>query len=449
MMKKIKDWSIKGKFIGTMIFVLSSLILIVILAAYSMYRMRLAAMDHAAQFYKSGSLTQAEYQGMQASLNLVNKNVMIGVFIVCPIIILLAIVNFSFLSRYMTKNILEITKAVNVMKDGRFDYQINRKIAGRDEFGQAMDNYASMQENTEEVISQTSKVLDEMSRGIFTAEIRNPEKFIGEYTRIAASFDEIHKNLRNMFQEMNKVANQVTMRSAKIADGSMALSQGSTEQAATVEELTSTITQLSQQIQKNASDAGDVENFSGQVADEIMEQNKQMSNMLEAMKEIEEKSNQIENIIKAIDDIAFQTNILALNAAVEAARAGNAGKGFAVVADEVRNLAGKSADAASETSSLIEGAITAIHNGSALVTDSAKSLNSVMESAKKSKKLVADIAGEMKNEAAAIGEVTTGLEQISQVVQQNSATAEESSASCQELNNQASSLKQIVDEITV
>jgi methyl-accepting chemotaxis protein len=411
--------------------------------------MQKAAIDHISEFVSSGHLNQAEFNSVTASLNKVHKNVMIGVAIVLPIIILLLVIDFLILTRYMSRNILEITKAVNVMKKGSFDYQINRKHTGNDEFGQAIDDYAAMQVTTEEVIGETSKVLDEMSRGIFTAEIKNPDHFVGEYKRIAVSFEEIHKNLRNIFQQMDKVANQVTMRSAKIANGSMALSQGSTEQAATVEELTSTITQLSLQIAKNAEDAGDVENFSGQVADEIMEQNKQMTNMLEAMKEIEEKSNQIENIIKAIDDIAFQTNILALNAAVEAARAGNAGKGFAVVADEVRNLAGKSAEAASETSSLIEGAIAAIHNGSSLVIDSAKSLTAVMESAKKSKKLVADIAGEMKSEATAIGEVTSGLEQISQVVQQNSATAEESSTSCQELNNQASSLKQMVDGITV
>lgn len=448
-MKKLKDWSIKGKFIGTLIYMLSSLVLIIILAYYSMYRMQKAAIDHISEFVSSGHLNQAEFNSVAASLNKVHKNVMIGVAIVLPIIMFLLVVNFLILTRYMSRNILEITRAVNVMKKGSFDYQINRKHTGNDEFGQVIDDYADMQATTEEVIGETSKVLDEMSRGIFTAEIKNPDHFVGDYKRIAVSFEEIHKNLRNIFQQMDKVANQVTMRSAKIANGSMALSQGSTEQAATVEELTSTITQLSLQITKNAEDAGDVENFSGQVADEIMEQNKQMTNMLDAMKEIEEKSNQIENIIKAIDDIAFQTNILALNAAVEAARAGNAGKGFAVVADEVRNLAGKSAEAASETSSLIEGAIAAIHNGSSLVTDSAKSLTAVMESAKKSKKLVADIAGEMKSEATAIGEVTSGLEQISQVVQQNSATAEESSTSCQELNNQASSLKQMVDGITV
>jgi methyl-accepting chemotaxis protein len=173
-----------------------------------------------------------------------------------------------------------------------------------------------------------------------------------------------------------------------------------------------------------------------------------MARVQDAMKEIEDKSNQIENIIKAIDDIAFQTNILALNAAVEAARAGAAGKGFAVVADEVRNLAGKSADAATETSTLIQSAIEAIHKGSKMVGSAAHELDEVKDNAIKSKELVASIANEMQKEAESISEITTGLEQISQVVQQNSATAEESSASSNELNDHATLLKDMVAKIT-
>ena len=201
-------------------------------------------------------------------------------------------------------------------------------------------------------------------------------------------------------------------------------------------------------MKENAASAKEVEQFSANVATKIADENEKMSQVSDAMKEIENKSNQIENIIKAIDDIAFQTNILALNAAVEAARAGAAGKGFAVVADEVRNLAGKSADAAKETSDLIESAIQAIQHGSKMVIDSAKSLNEVKENSDQSKLKVAEIADAMQREAKSIAELTTGLEQISQVVQQNSATAEESSASSQELSNHAATLKGMVDKIT-
>jgi methyl-accepting chemotaxis protein len=292
-----------------------------------------------------------------------------------------------------------------------------------------------------------SHILGQMAKGNFAEKLQHPEVYVGDTSPIKAGFEQISKNLAGIFANMNQVAAQVKTGSEQIANGSMALSQGATEQASTLEELSATISTLNDKVRENAKAAINVENFSADVADKITKENEQMLRVQDAMKEIEAKSNQIENIIKAIDDIAFQTNILALNAAVEAARAGAAGKGFAVVADEVRNLAGKSADAAAETSTLIEAAINAINNGSKMVVSAVASLNEVKDNSVKSKELVAAIAEEMQREAQSISEITTGLEQISQVVQQNSATAEESSASSSELNDHASVLKNMVDRI--
>ena len=216
-----------------------------------------------------------------------------------------------------------------------------------------------------------------------------------------------------------------------------------------MEELSASIYALSTRISAQAQKAGNVESYFGEVSEKISDENQQMGEMLLAMEEIEDKSNQVERIIKAIDDIAFQTNILALNAAIEAARAGVYGKGFAVVADEVRNLAGKSADAAAETSVLIESTINAVKKGVNIVDHAAKTLGDVMDGSEKSKEMVSEIAGSMVTDAKSISEVSKGLEEVSKVVQQNSATSEESSASSQDLNENAASLKEMISRIQV
>ncbi|MCR4629040.1 MAG: hypothetical protein K5760_05535 [Clostridium sp.] len=355
---------------------------------------------------------------------------------------------FILLEKSITENILEANDAMKQMSEGRYDMEIDDSKASKDELGQMKRSVKRMVEFNRGIIAETSRMLTEMSEGNFAAQLENPDIFVGDSAPIRQGFEQISDNLREVFASMNEVAAQVESGSEQIANGSVALSQGATEQASTLEELTATVTNLNDKVKESAVAARNVEEFSASVAENINEENEQMDRVQDAMHEIEIKSNQIENIIKAIDDIAFQTNILALNAAVEAARAGEAGKGFAVVADEVRNLAGKSADAASETSTLIATAIEAIRNGSAMVTAAAESLTQVKDNSIKSKELVAKISEDMQKEATTIAEITTGLEQISQVVQQNSATAEESSASSQELNDHAGVLKNMVAKIS-
>ena len=375
------------------------------------------------------------------------ESLLLGVVFV--IVILLYVFAFLKLQRDITGRIGTVSKAIKRMRSGHLNIAFNKKYIGSDELGEMVDDFSALSGELKKIITDICAVLSEMSKGNFAVQSMDENMYVADYASILQSYREINQNLKNVFGSINQVAADVESGSEQIANGSVALSQGATEQASTLEELSASIYALSTRISAQAQKAGNVESYFGEVSEKISDENQQMGEMLLAMEEIEDKSNQVERIIKAIDDIAFQTNILALNAAIEAARAGVYGKGFAVVADEVRNLAGKSADAAAETSVLIESTINAVKKGVNIVDHAAKTLGDVMDGSEKSKEMVSEIAGSMVTDAKSISEVSKGLEEVSKVVQQNSATSEESSASSQDLNENAASLKEMISRIQV
>ena len=377
----------------------------------------------------------------------VKESLLLGVVFV--IVILLCVFAFLKLQRDITGRIGTVSKAIKRMRSGHLNIAFNKKYIGSDELGEMVDDFSALSGELKKIITDICAVLSEMSKGNFAVQSMDENMYVADYASILQSYREINQNLKNVFGSINQVAADVESGSEQIANGSVALSQGATEQASTLEELSASIYALSTRISTQAQKAGNVESYFGEVSEKISDENQQMGEMLLAMEEIEDKSNQVERIIKAIDDIAFQTNILALNAAIEAARAGVYGKGFAVVADEVRNLAGKSADAAAETSVLIESTINAVKKGVNIVDHAAKTLGDVMDGSEKSKEMVSEIAGSMVTDAKSISEVSKGLEEVSKVVQQNSATSEESSASSQDLNENAASLKEMISRIRV
>lgn len=375
------------------------------------------------------------------------ESLLLGVVFV--IVILLYVFAFLKLQRDITGRIGTVSKAIKRMRSGHLNIAFNKKYIGSDELGEMVDDFSALSGELKKIITDICAVLSEMSKGNFAVQSMDENMYVADYASILQSYREINQNLKNVFGSINQVAADVESGSEQIANGSVALSQGATEQASTLEELSASIYALSTRISAQAQKAGNIESYFGEVSEKISDENQQMGEMLLAMEEIEDKSNQVERIIKAIDDIAFQTNILALNAAIEAARAGVYGKGFAVVADEVRNLAGKSADAAAETSVLIESTINAVKKGVNIVDHAAKTLGDVMDGSEKSKEMVSEIAGSMVTDAKSISEVSKGLEEVSKVVQQNSATSEESSASSQDLNENAASLKEMIARIQV
>jgi methyl-accepting chemotaxis protein len=234
--------------------------------------------------------------------------------------------------------------------------------------------------------------------------------------------------------------------SRNISSGSHSLAQGTAQQAATIEELSGTVQEIENKTRENAGMAEEASALSVEIRGKAEKGNRQMNELMNSVKDITASSGEIKKVIKVIDDIAFQTNILALNAAVEAARAGAAGKGFAVVAEEVRNLASKSAEAAKNTAGLIEDSIIKADTGMTLATETASSLQEIVEGINRNTEVMLNIAKSSNEQRDSISNVTTGIEQVANVIQQNSATAQESAAASEEMSGQVSRLDELISK---
>ncbi len=362
----------------------------------------------------------------------------------------IAVIITIFLIIILVRNIIgkpvaELNGVAAKIADGELNQTIRH--CSNDELGELADNFGltvTRLRDYVDYINEVSEKLQDIAMGNLSFSLSR--EYAGEFAKIKESLENISLSLNGTLGQINKAAGEVAEGSGYVSDGAQTLSQGSSQQTEAVELLASHISEVSDGIQKTASGAKKANEIAQQAGSKLLESNDKMQNMNTAIRKISSKSSEIHNIIKTIEDIAFQTNILALNAAIEAARAGSAGKGFAVVADEVRNLAGKSSEAAKNTTVLIDQTVEAVEEGIGIANDTASSLMEVVALAEQVTKLIDGIAQYSAKQATATEAVISGIDQISNVVQSNMATAEKSAAASEELSGQANMLKELVSK---
>lgn len=394
-------------------------------------------------------LCGAYFAGSDASE--ANREFKIVITIAVGVALIAALITIIFIRVFINKNVVAPINAVSdiarEMAEGKLaETEVNYKFKVN-EIGIFADNLKKTRGQISQYIGDISNILMNMGAGDFT-HLPSME-YIGDFEEINRSFHDIEKSLSGIVRNMDSSADGVSSGSGQIANGSQLLAEGTTRQATAIEEINATVSNISKQVSDTAENANKANEYSTSSLEAVEKQNEQMNSMLIAMDEIKNKSSEISKIIKTIEDIAFQTNILALNASVEAARAGEAGKGFAVVADEVRNLAGKSAEAANSTNTLISATVKAVDEGVELAKNTAESMGQVIEQTKQTNNIIKEIDAAAIQQAEAITQVSMGIQDISSVIAQNSATAEETAASCEELASQANILKQQVGKFRV
>lgn len=351
-------------------------------------------------------------------------------------------------AEYQSNEVRKLISNLDDLANGKLEIYTSVEKSDQDtgeiaeNFGNIYNSLTDMVTSIKSYISEVSDVLSKMSRKNLDVEISREYK--GDFIEMKDSINDIVDSFNEMLTEINNAAMQVAGGATQVSQSAQELSQGSTEQASSIDEITASMARISEQTKTNAENANTANALSQEVESNATVGNEQMKEMLGAMSEINDASSNIANIIKVIDEIAFQTNILALNAAVEAARAGEHGKGFAVVAEEVRNLAARSANAAKETTVLIEDSIEKVQVGTEIARKTSGALDSIVTGIADATNLVSNIADASNDQAAAITQIDEGIHQVSIVTQGNAATSEESAAASEEMSAQAESLQDLI-----
>ncbi len=392
---------------------------------------------------KQQFLTALDTRTAEQVKNLIDRTnyIRVQMIVALSIVGIMQLCNMILVRFKVLRPVMAVKKQMLEISHGNLSASFNL-TPDTSEIGMLVDSIHETKRELKKYISDINTTLTQMAQGNMDLTIGNDYR--GEFQPIQRAMAQILDSFNSALYQIHRASTQVSEESGRMSSSAQSLSDGATEQAAAVEELSASITEISKQVNSTSSDADNANKASEESMKHLSVCNEKMEALRTAIEEISDSSRQIGGITKAIEDISLQTNILALNASVEAARAGEAGKGFAVVAGEVQSLANKSTESAKNISLLIEKSIKQVQNGASLSVETMNALMAVISSGEQSAAMIERIASSAMQQAESLEQVTVGMNQISDVVQNNASTAEDTASSAQGLRHNAEDLRESV-----
>ncbi len=398
--------------------------------------------------FKAIGIDAKEQAARAYAMSIVLVSIMTAITLV---IVVYALLYSKKASRALTDSILgpidAISRAADEMARGKLEIDI--ETDSEDELGRLADDLKESTNVIENIVRDIDDTLKRMSGGDFSTGSRNEKLYIGDYEAIRSALADISYNLSSTLLEVRNSSTQVSQGASNMSQGATDLAEGATDQAAAVEELTASVNSITEQTRQLADVAERSKNMATSVRDNAEMSARKMHLVTDAMTRITEASAEIEQVTNSIEAIAKQTSLLALNASIEAARAGETGKGFAVVAEQIGKLADQSSEAAKNTHQLIADTMDEINNGNAVVAETTEALDAMQHSVEEITDMIIETGDLAGQQAQSMDEIDKGIEMISNVVQSNSATAQESSAVSIELSEQSESLNNLIGQFTI